>query len=856
MGDYGKLNIRFANKGLNIARSASALEFGEWATFKNVYSNIEGEVTARRGFSLMSSAATGSAILGIRRLNNSVASKSAYLIKAANGKYYITVDGSSHLSTTTPFTFYDIGAAAPSTIGSSVFGSFVIERPNLSASAFAYAGDRSGMFKFSSDSAGGLIIKNMGIVRPIGPPVLIATAGGSLTASSTYYYRYTLYDKNTGAESLFNSSPNPLTPTSISTTGVNKTVHNVIPTETVDAAVTHVRVYRKGGTLSAWQRVSDDSATYTYTGTTINFDDALSDSAIAASTLLDDLSDKPFSTTQTTGTVVSGQPLPYLFGPYLGYVLACGDGNNPGFVYWTNKFNPDSQDPSNNVEVSSPQDPLQNGVIYDGKPFVFSKEALYTLYTGVSESTFTPSLTACGHGLWAPHALCVGPQIYFLGNDGIYSTAGGIEQAITDNELRPLFDPDNPAQTVSPYTVNGIGVVDYTATTYMFMEYHKNEVWFQYLGKDSNTWVLIYDTRYHRWRTLFGGMGGQNVRCIYEDEQTTSNLLLGGNDGNLYQDGGFNDGTVAINSEVKTGLITLGAPLIHKEFGFLVFDVDPAGATVTFKIYKDRGATLIDPSSLGYTGQTSSATRTRLFINLADTFSEDLQIDVTWSSSTVAPILYGYELFYRSDVPQMNRWSLTGTTHGILGWQILRSGYFTLRSDGTVILAITYDTNTGSVYSYTLPTTGGSKVKIFMPFDALKGKSWSYSLALGTATYFRFYPEESEIHVKPWISSFGYQAVNPFIAGSTMQDVTQGSSQVGSGGGEMGGSGGGSSGGGNLASIGPIPSFDFSGLGGGTPIGPITTEGPGSPTISPTEPGGSSESTNTGGPFGGPGFEG
>lgn len=844
MSDYNKLNIRFSNSGINIVHTPESLDFGQWTTFKNAWSEYEGQVTSRRGIATMNGATfPASAILGVRRVNDSVNSLAFYIMKMANGKWYVSTSPiNGHLSVIRSFNIQDTTASA----GSSVFGSFVIERPTLSSSVFCYSGDRSAMYKFASDSAGGLIIKNVGIVRPTGPPTFVVSAGGSLTASSTYNYRYTLFDKNTGTESLFNYTE----ATAASTTAPNKTITITIPTETVDAATTHVRVYRYGGTLSAWNRISNDSATYAYTGTTINFTDSVSDLSIASSTLLDDISDKPFSITQTNSTVLSGQALPYLFGPYLGYILAVGDSYNPGFLYWMNKYTPDSQNPANNIEVTSPQDPLQNGFIFDGKPFVFSKEALYAVYPGIStDETFTPSKTACGKGLWSPHAFCVGPQIYFLSNDGIYATSGGLEQALTGDDLRPLFDPDLDSSIT---TINGMGVIDYTATSYMFMAYYKNEVYFQYLGMDSNSHCLVYDVRYHRWRHFKGGLDGVNIRCMYAEEQTTANLIFGGNDGELYQDSGANDGGVAIAPSVTTGLITLGAPLIHKEFGALVVDLDPKAATVTVNCYKDRGATLIDNGS-GYTGQSSAATRTRLFISLADTFSEDLQINWSWSSSAVAPVLYGYELFYRPDVPQMSRWSLTGTDHGILGWQILRSGYFMLRSDGTVILAITYDTNTGSVYSYTIPTTSGSKVKVFVPFDPLKGKSWSYSLALGTATYFRFYPEESEVHVKPWVSSFGYKSVNPFVGGG---GVIGSDSVGGQGGAGFGGPGGGSAGGGG--SNPPIPQFDFSGLGSGTGLGPINTGPPelGTPTTSPNTPGTSSGSTETGGPFGGPGFEG
>lgn len=798
--------------GLNAAYTPAALEFGQYLILKNLYSYNEGELTVRRGFSIMDSAAvaSGQAILGLRRLNDAINNKSTYVVKAANGKLYVTVSSTDHITTTTPFIFQDTLLT-----GSTDFGSIVIERPPLSAGVFAYVGDRTAMYKIGSTSSGAVITKNIGMTRPTGPPTFTQGTGGSLTALGTYYYTYTLYDKNTGTESLYAVTSGA----TIILTGANNRVNMTIPTETVDAATTSVRIYRSGTDTSiGFLRVSDDTTNFNYTGPTITITDtqiSASDIAILSATPLNTVSNKPFSTTTTDGSIHVGTALPYLFGPYLGYVLGVGDPNNPGILYWMDKFSPDTQDPANNVEVSSPQDPLQNGVIYDGKPYVFSKDALYALYVGISDSTFTPSPTSNGRGLWAPHAVAVGPQIYFLSNDGIYATSGGIASSLTDDQLRPIFDPDNPMQTTSPFAINGIGVVDYTQPSYMFMAFYKMEVWFQYLGKDGNTHALIYHTKYNRWRHLRGGFGA-NIRTIYPDEQTTANLLLGGQDGNLYQDSsGTSDGGVAIASEVKTGLITLGSPLIHKEFGAIILDLDPQGATVNIKIYTNRGSTLIDNGG-GITASTSAATRTRLFISLAtsgvgDCFSEDLQMDISWSSSTADPILYGYELLYRPEVPQLSRWAETGVTFGGTGWMILRSGYIALRSNGTVRLMII--DNLGTHYNYDIASTSDGKTKAYIPFDPIKAKYFTISLTLNTATYFRLYPEDCEFHVKPWISSMGYATVNPFGGNSSNNQadaINQPSASNING--AYGGGGGG--GGGNGGSLGAGSGFASSFAGG------------------------------------------
>ena len=276
--------------------------------------------------------------------------------------------------------------------------------------------------------------------------------------------------------------------------------------------------------------------------------------------------------------------------------------------------------------------------------------------------------------------------------------------------------------------------------------------------------------------------------------------------------------TAAIRSTLKTGLITLGAPLIHKEFGALIIDLNPNSDTVNVYVYKDRGATLIDNGS-GVTATTSASTRTRLFCNLQDTFTEDIQIEIDWSTSTAPPILYGYELLYRPDVTQLSRWSVTGITHGLLGWQIPRSAYITLRSDGTTTLTVTSHTDGGTTSdSYSIASTAGVKKKIFVPFNPRKGKLFDYLLVNNSATYFRLYSQESEVHVKPWISSMSYAAVNPFSGGQGEQAGGGGQMDAAMGGGGGQGGQGGSRGGNDLGGV--FGSGGLTGIGTGAPPPP------------------------------------
>jgi len=836
MADYQKLSVRFSNQGMNTAHDPGSLPFGKFTWLQNIATQIEGQLTARYGMDRISSEAIsgGTYIHGMRKLNDSVREYATYVVRTNTGLDCTinTTDGKA--IAVEPFGFASQHGGFLATGFSSLFGSIVIDRTSRSNQVWAYIGDLLKMVKIAINSGQTIDVNNVGITRPTGPPTLAQGTDGSLTQLGTYYYRYTLYNNNTGVESLFNSSPDPLTttPTSITLSGSNDHVDVTIPTESVDSQVTHARIYRKGGSLVTWNLIASTA----YTGTTTAYKDQFSDLAIAAGSELDEVSDKPFTTTNSSGVDVAGTPLPYLFGPISGYLLGCGDPENTGYAYWSNKFNPDAQNPANRVEVTSPQDPLMAGLVFDGKALVFSKEGLYELILGLGNSidgtgsTWTPFKTSCGHGLMAPHAYVAGPEIYFLAKDGVYATSGGTERSLTTAELKPLFQGGT---TVS------FSPISYAAEDLKFhiMAIHENELWFQYRAQDTNLYVLVYNLLYKRWH-----LNAYRVALgfLYDDEETSSRLIIGDGNGYISLKSGTTDeggSPATIPTIIKTGFITLGDPLVHKEWGALIMDLNPQGASVTVTVYSTKGTTSIA------TATWTDATRSRKILSLGDTFAEDIKLEISWATSGTAPILYGYEILYRPDVIQLARWSVTGINHGLEGWQIVRSAYITLRSDGLVNFAVTADG--GSTNTYSIASTAGAKLKIFIPFNPIKGKLFTYVLTINTATYFRLYVDDCEVHVKPWISSLGYKGVNPFhSAGNSGQVEEQSISGNDQG---VGGGGGGSRGQGGGGNPFGADAFGFLG-GGGVPMTPADAAvgiigspdasdawgGPGSGTLDPS----------------------
>jgi hypothetical protein len=105
-------------------------------------------------------------------------------------------------------------------------------------------------------------------------------------------------------------------------------------------------------------------------------------------------------------------------------------------------------------------------------------------------------------------------------------------------------------------------------------------------------------------------------------------------------------------------------------------------------------------------------------------------------------------------------WEFPETSHGFSGWQQVRdlyiAGRFTIDAD----LIVSID---GTEYSYTIPSTGGARLKQHIWLQPKKGKMFRY--ITNSSVPFRIYGEDCEVRVKPWNTALGYQLISPFRSG-------------------------------------------------------------------------------------------
>lgn len=191
--------------------------------------------------------------------------------------------------------------------------------------------------------------------------------------------------------------------------------------------------------------------------------------------------------------VLLSQPLAAVWGPYGGgidnpYIFACGATYQAGTLFWTNSGRPGSSSLRNQLEITSPQEPLIGGCIYDGQAFCWSRRRMFRIFPS-GEGQFQAQEVANSKGLAARNCLAVGQTIFFLGDDGIYATTGGQPYSITDRDLYNLFPHDGALGE----EVNGIYPPDYTQRDLFNLEFKNDFLYFTYKATDSNFYTLVFD---------------------------------------------------------------------------------------------------------------------------------------------------------------------------------------------------------------------------------------------------------------------------------------------------------------------------------------------------------------------------
>ena len=487
--------------------------------------------------------------------------------------------------------------------------------------------------------------------------------------------------------------------------------------------------------------------------------DLQSDTEIASASTVPQTNDVPVTTVNSSGTTVYAQPLPFIWGPQNGTTLfGCGDLNRPGFAYWCNPGNPDGWSSIQNVEVTQPSDPLQNGFFWGGSSWVFSQNKLFQLVNAqVGVNSYVPVGTPCNNGLAARWGLAAGPEtpaVWFVAKDGVWEIEpGSAPVCITSDDIYPLFQGE---------TVEGNAPIDFSAETKIRLAYFDEEVWFTFqditgaqqvwIYERSQSWV--YDRPKRRWRQASYSFG---PLCVYPQPQATlgapgsSNiLLLGGSNNNVYQqdntDSVYTDGNNAFPCTMRTGAYDFEDPQQWKEFVSIVADYIANAASITpTALYNDEQTSVALAAITGGTG------RVQQDISLSDTYARSISFQLSWSSNNSVTI-EGFEIAWRPDEMPVVHTEVPASALDMPGYGHMYDGYIGLRSSNNVTVNVyTEDANGYAPAAITIPSTGNNRQRVYLQFGPNKSRNFRVSLDSNNTAYpFRVYPEDSYINVMPW----------------------------------------------------------------------------------------------------------
>lgn len=532
---------------------------------------------------------------------------------------------------------------------------------------------------------------------------------------------------------------------------------NVSVLSSNDPQVDAIRLYRRGGSVTAsWAFVAQYPVT-AGSGTVVLVDN-VADANLGS--FISFTNDAP-----VTSVFRNATPLPYVWGPGLNpaRMFGCGDPERPDAVYFSNPGNADQWGVGQWVDVSSPSDPMQNGCMFNTRVFAFSKERMFELIPMVlGGATLTPFQTPCSRGLISPWGLCATARMmYFVAKDGVYATTGGAEESLVENDIKPLFPTlDQPLGR----SVEGYDPVDMERIEDIRLRMHNDELYFIYRGLvEGQLNTLVYDQNKKRWRAASYPV---KIAAAYSEEAgPASSLLFGDSTGSMYSTQlGTGDvlqaSTPDISVTIRTGAYDQGLPLNLKEYGNVLFDIDPGGATVAKPV---TITPLLNGEAITAAAITITGTgRQQVPLSLSDVFGFNIEFQITFvRNSAINPVLYQFDTLWRSEPASVTHWEARETSHGLIGFQHLRDMNIPIRSTATTTLTLTFD---GTVtQSYTLASTGGLRQKVYVPLHANKFKLVRYSLDSTDPTQgFRIYEPDLEVRAKPWVTQLGYEAFKPF----------------------------------------------------------------------------------------------
>lgn len=478
--------------------------------------------------------------------------------------------------------------------------------------------------------------------------------------------------------------------------------------------------------------------------------------------------------------IFQGQPLACLWGDEsIGALFACGDRINPGRLYYTNMNDPDTTTDVSWLDVTSPSEPLMNGIAYNMRSYLFSSERMFqVLPTGDANAPWTTQEIPNGKGLFARWAInrTPAPIICFLTKDGISATTGGAPLALTDADMNEYFPTEGNPGT----TVNGLAPPDISAGTEpnLRLDYYDEYLYFDCIDikKQRITLVLAFDLGAMVRGEAPGGWfydlykGVSGVTFHYGEEgQGVHSLLCGAANGHLYQ---YTENTAdagqSFDCVVRTASRDEGDPRSNKLYGDIMLDTDTHGVdlhcTVGYNNYQIlEPPVTVDTDDRGRE-QVAIKAGTDNPVSLSEwTEGRNIALEIDWTITGAArPFLFIWEpRFTFSSAPiRAASWSMSPSSLGLENWKHIRLVRIAHVSHAPVILEIMTD---GFNWEpITIPASGGRYRQDIFPVPVHKFKLIQATVEGADGSEFNLDSRDSYFDIKEWGSDGEYRGFRLF----------------------------------------------------------------------------------------------
>jgi hypothetical protein len=412
-----------------------------------------------------------------------------------------------------------------------------------------------------------------------------------------------------------------------------------------------------------------------------------------------------------SATATYGQPVT-LIAEAFEQMYYAGDPNNPSYLYYSAKGQPQAVGSASFVVVSTPDDPITAIVSTGANLYVSTLTRWWSIAPGSNQNS-TPTVypTNATHGCVAPNGWTLRDGVvYYQALDGFRAFSGGQSTYISG---------------IVEFIEQGIGTTPIQeANQAMFAQtrcsWWNKFVFFSYIGQDALRHRLILDVDNKRWRN--DDLDAQSMLL----EDTTNTLLFGDSTGlvrqdrvNLAYDEGNEAGSLIqtpIAFDLQTPYSDGGAPEIAKNYNEFTGDFNTNGVPVTVELLFNDG------EFTETIGTITTTERERVNLNLNNGLGyQGYKVSCQLTGSGIERVFL-YQAKLRSIGLAQTRQSFDSywLRMGIDESKLLKQIYAEVTAGAAISCEVFYDGSATPGFAFTVPFNGGIRFSYRQRLPAVK----------------------------------------------------------------------------------------------------------------------------------------